>query len=112
MISVCEREIPSIHAYLLHLSILSPKITIFPSLLACTWSHVMSYGQWAVSKWFVSFLVDKNLLSDPPVLFFHVTKTLEEKCGDGEARTCLTHDLAGNLNFGGLLAHSRFCSER
>lgn len=80
MIPVCKGEIPSAPANLLLLSILSPKMTIFSRLLACTWSH----GQWAVSKWFVSFWSVNIFLT------LHVTKTLEEKCGDSEARRCWT----------------------
>lgn len=85
---------------------------ILPWLLTGTCDYVMIYSQWTVGKWFMSFLVSENLLSNPPVSFFHVTKTLEEKYGDGEAMTYLSHYLAGEPNLGELLGHSRFYSER
>lgn len=113
MIPVCEGEISSFDESLLLFSILGSKTArqMLPRLLACTWSHVMSYGQWTTSKWLVSFLVSE-ILSNPSVLFFHVTKTLQEKRGDGEAVRCLSHHLTEEPNIGELLDHSRFCSER
>lgn len=110
---MCEREISSFDTYLLLFSILGSKTVrqMLPRLLACTWSHAMSYGQWTTSKWLTSFLVGE-ILYNPSVLFFHVTKTLQEKYGDDEAVRCLSHHLTGEPNIGELLDHSRFCSER